>query len=254
MRTLKHLLLLTTLCLLTACVTTTTSGPVQSLDLKKAEETHIQLGLTYLRQQERSMARVHLNKALALNDEAAGAYNGLALLYQMEQQPDEAEKNFRRALKIDPSLSSARNNYSAFLFREKRYDEARKQLLIVAEDFNYARRAGALLNLARTEIKLGNTEEAIVRLKQTLALNFRAPMAHLELADIYLQKREYTTAKHYFDQYDKQVRQKNARSLLLGIRLESVFGNKDNSASYALALKNLYPYSAQYLEYKSMKE
>jgi len=250
---LMRLLVLTALCLMAACVTTT-NGPDKGIDLKKAEETHIQLALNYLRKQEKELARHHLNKALALNSKAAGAYNGLALLYQMEQQPEEAEKNFRRALDADPSLSAARNNYSAFLFREKRYVEARKQLLVVAEDFNYARRDVALLNLARTELKLGNEDEAIVRLKQTLGLNYRVPMAHLELTDLYLQRKDYTFAKHHFDQYDKQVRQKNARSLLLGIRLEETFGNQDNIASYALALKNLYPYSAEYLEYKKIEK
>jgi len=236
-----------------ACVTTT-NGPDKGIDLKKAEETHIQLALNYLRKQEKELARHHLNKALALNSKAAGAYNGLALLYQMEQQPEEAEKNFIRAIENDSNLSSARNNYSAFLFREKRYKEARKQLLVVAEDFNYTRRDVALLNLARTELKLGNKEEAMLRLKQTLGLNYRVPMAHLELIDLYLQRGEYTFAKHHFDQYDKQVRQKSARSLLLGIRLEETFGNKDNIASYALALKNMYPYSSEYLEYKEMEK
>ena len=30
----------------------------------------------------------------------------------------------------------------------------------------------------------------------------------------------------------------------------SIFGNKDKEASYALALRNLHPYSQEYLEYK----
>ncbi|HEY0894045.1 MAG TPA: type IV pilus biogenesis/stability protein PilW, partial [Cellvibrio sp.] len=39
-------------------------------------------------------------------------------------------------------------------------------------------------------------------------------------------------------------------ALLLGIRLERVFGNKDKEASYLLVLKNRFPYSKEYLEYK----
>jgi type IV pilus assembly protein PilF len=37
---------------------------------------------------------------------------------------------------------------------------------------------------------------------------------------------------------------------MLGIQLEKVFGNKDKEASLALILKNNFPYSKEYLEYK----
>jgi type IV pilus assembly protein PilF len=60
---------------------------------------------------------------------------------------------------------------------------------------------------------------------------------------------EYAEAKKHLDRY-QALGQQSARALLLGIRLERVFGNKDQEASYLLVLKNRYPYSKEYLEYK----
>ncbi|HEY7884529.1 MAG TPA: type IV pilus biogenesis/stability protein PilW, partial [Cellvibrionaceae bacterium] len=42
--------------------------------------------------------------------------------------------------------------------------------------------------------------------------------------------------------------------LLLGIKIERIFGNNDKEASYALMLKNLYPYSPENLEYTQMQK
>ena len=76
--------------------------------------------------------------------------------------------------------------------------------------------------------------------------------AAIELAELYFEDRVYPDAKKYLDIFGANSRQ-SARSLWLGIRLERIFGNKDKEASYALALKNLHPYSKEYLEYKRLQ-
>jgi len=234
--------------LVSACVTTT-NRPEPVIDLKKAEATHIQAGLGYLRQSDKESARRHFYKALKLNDQSAGAINGLALVHQLENDYQEADKHFRKALALNPDFALARNNYGAFLYRQGRYQDAEKQLQIVAQDFSYDRRSMALLNLGRTQLKLNKTDLAEKTFKQVLSINFRVPMAHLELADIYFQQKNFTNSKFYLDQFSK-VSRPSPRSLWLGIRIERIFENKDKEASYALALKNLHPYSAEYLEYK----
>lgn len=238
--------------LVSACVTTT-NRPEQVIDLKKAEETHIQAGLGYLRQRDKESARRHFYKALKMNSKSAGAVNGLALVHQLENNPEEADKYFRQALGIDSEYSLARNNYGAFLYQQKRYPEAEKHLQIVAKDYTYDRRTMALLNLGRTQLKLDKDDEAEKSFKQVLSINYRVPMAQLELADLYFKKNNYTNSKFYLDQFGRSARP-TPRSLWLGVRLERIFGNKDKEASYALALKNLHPYSAEYLEYKKTAE
>lgn len=245
---LKTVFLLMVIGLLNACVTTTNKSEPE-VDLKKAEETHIQAGLGYLRQGEKESARRHFLKAVEFNPQSAGAHNGLALIYQLDDEQDLAEKHFKKSLSIDSELSLARNNYAALLFMQKRYQEAEKQLLQVVEDYSYERRDRALMNLGRTQNQLGKTQEAIKSLKQAIGINFRLYTAHLELADLYFAEKEYALAKRHLDQYAKLARH-TPRSLWLGIRIERIFGNKDQEASYAMALKNLHQYSDEFLEYK----
>ncbi|MGH1371262.1 MAG: type IV pilus biogenesis/stability protein PilW [Cellvibrionaceae bacterium] len=249
----KSVVLLVALSWLVSACVTTTNRPEQVIDLKKAEATHIQAGLGYLRQQDKESARRHFYKALKLNSQSAGALNGLALVHQFEDDFEEADKFFRKALSIESDFSLARNNYGAFLYQQKRYSEAEKQLEIVAKDYTYSRRTMALLNLGRTQLKLNKDAEAEKSFKQVLKINYRVPMAQLELADLYFKQKNYTNAKFYLDQFGRSARP-TPRSLWIGIRIERIYGNKDKEASYALALKNLHPYSAEYLEYKKTAE
>lgn len=251
-RLLKTVFLLILAVLLTACVTTTNKSE-PAVDLNKAEQTHIQAGLGYLRQGDKESARRHFLKAVEFNPKSAGAHNGLALIYQLDDEFDLAEKHFKKALSLDPALSLARNNYGALLFKQQRYQEAENQLVQVVEDYSYERRDRALMNLGRTQVQLGKTEEAIKSLKQSIGINFRLQTAHLELADLYFAKQDYTMAKKHLEQYARLARH-TPRSLWLGIRIERIFGNQDQEASYALALKNLHQYSDEYLEYKKSIE
>ncbi|MAZ86488.1 MAG: type IV pilus biogenesis/stability protein PilW [Cellvibrionaceae bacterium] len=241
------------LCLTLAACVTTTNAPEQRIDLAKAEATHIQAGLNYLRQRDKESARRHFLKALKLNSQSAGANNGIALVHQMEEEYELADQYYRKALSLDPDYALARNNYGVFLFRQERYKEAEEHLEIVAKDFTYGRRTIALISLGKTQLKLNKTTEAEKSFKQVLSINFRQPQAQLELADLYFQQKSYTNSKFYLDQFAKYSRQ-TPRSLWIGIRIERVFGNKDKEASYALALKNLHPYSQEYLEYKQSAE
>ena len=71
----------------------------------------------------------------------------------------------------------------------------------------------------------------------------------IELADINFLNKEYAEAKKNLDVYATSG-QVSARSLLLGLRLEHIFGNKDKEASLLNQLKSMFPYSSEYLEYK----
>lgn len=233
---------------LSGCVTTT-NDPAKNIDKKKSLETHIELGLGYLRQKDNDAARLHLNKALEIDSASAGALNGMALVYQAESQNDKAEEHYLRALRADPNFSQARNNYGAFLFGKERYKEALKQFQIVTEDISYPLRSMVLVNYGRTALRLGQLDEAKRAFNQAIGVNYKTAPAYLELADIAFNAGNYPEAKSYHDQYSKLSRQ-SARGLWLGIRLERMFGNKDKEASYALALRNLYPSSAEYLQYQ----
>lgn len=235
--------------LVAGCVSQTNQRPKQSVDLDKALELHIQLAENYVRQSNRESARHHLRKAFDLDKNSAAATAVMAQLYQLEGEPKLAEEYYLRALRRDKGMTKARNDYGLFLYRAKRYEDALDQFEIAAADLDYDDRARTLVNVGRTALKLGNNDRAETVFKHASVLNRQLATPLIELADLSFQQQDYANAKGYLDRY-LALSRPSARSLLLGIRIERTFGNKDKEASYALALRNLHPYSKEYLEYK----
>jgi len=232
------------------CVTTGPGG--KEVDLDKARKTHVQLGLRYLQSGDnREAARHHFQEALKLGKRDPEAHHGLALLYQVDGELDVAEEHFKKALRYDSAFSMARVNYGVFLYQQERYRDAREQFQVASEDLTYNRRSYALANLGRAELRLGDADAAEQAFQRSLALSPNLPVALLELAELKFADKNYEQAKHYLDRFSERNRQV-PQSLWLGIRIEKIFGNRDKERSYALALKNLFPYSEESLKYKKM--
>lgn len=243
---LKSLLAMLLVLGLAACVNQGGKGKV---DEDKAMDSYIKLAMAYIENGNRESARHHLRRAFELDSNSVRAKAAQAMLYQLEGEPELAEENFRWVLRRAPDFSQARNNYAAFLFRHERYEEAFEQFEIVSRDLDYTNRDLALLNLGRAALKLGKEERAKAAFEHAHQLNRRLPAVLIELAEMSFNDGDYAQAKKYLDQYT-EIAQQSARSLLLGIKIERIFGNKDNEASLVLALKNRFPYSQEYLEYK----
>ena len=139
MRHYSRFLLLLAVIATTGCVT---SGVNKSAgaDPDAANQQHIRLALSYISSNNRDLARVHLEKAKALNPRSVELYNGYALLYQMEQEFELAERYYRKALAADSDYTLAHYNYSAFLFNQGRMAEALEQMQLVTQDLGYERR------------------------------------------------------------------------------------------------------------------
>lgn len=245
----KNLIILFLCIFMSGCVSETTSRSAQNIDKAKALELHIRLAEGYIQKGNRESARHHLRKAFEIDRNSAPATAAMAQLYQLEGEPKLAEEYYRRALRRDRNLTSARNDFGRFLYRAKRYEESLEQFEIAAADLDYDDRARVLVNVGRAALKLGDNNRAEAVFKHATVLNRELAPPLLELAELSFLQQDYTAAKNYLDRYTTLTRA-NARSLFLGIRIERTFGNKDREASYVLALKNLYPYSREYLEYQ----
>ena len=232
------------------CVSTVDlSGPKK--DPRKATEANVKLGMSYLQTGNRDRALRAFSKAQELDPKSAEAMQGLALVHQLNGENALAEQKFKKALKLrsDFSRSSIELSYARFLYEDKRYSEALKYLEKASNDISYPSRGTALYLIGLCSLKSGDLVRAKGSFEHALNLNGRNAPAAIELAELYLDEKNYSSAKRYLDQFFANARQ-SPRSLLLGIKLERIFGNKDKEASYALALKNLHPYSKEYLEYK----
>lgn len=242
------LLVLTTALFVSGCVSEG-GKPKRPVDKNKSLELHIQLAQGYIDKGNRESARHHLRKAAEINSNSPEATETLARLYQLEGESKLAEETFKKAIKGKKNFTLARNNFGVFLFSARRYEEALAQFELAAADLDYNGRAAALVNVGRTALLLGKNDRAKAAFEHASVLDRNSADANIELAEINFQGKEYAKAKEYLDRFQSSGQQ-SPKALLLGIRLERVFGNKDKEASYVLMLKNRFPYSKEYLEYK----
>lgn len=222
----------------------------RQVDKDKSLELHIQLAEGYVAQKNRESARLHVRKAFDINNRSPEATSALAKLYELEGEPELADETYRKALRLKKNFTEAHNSYGIFLFNSKRYERALEEFEAAAADLAYSGRAEALVNVGRTAAHLGRQERAKAAFEHATVINRELAPAFLELADLNLQLQNYADAKQQLDRFFA-LGSSSPKALLIGIRLERVFGNRDREASYALMLKNRFPYSREYLEYKS---
>lgn len=236
---------------LAACVTTKTGGFEEKKDPHKALEFSVQAARNYIQERNWEAAKRHLKNALAIDDNNADVHEALAEVFWNTGELEQADIHFRKAVALNGKDARTRNNFAAFLYQQKHYAEAETQLEKVAEDLLYDRRADAFVNLGRVRIKLKKYAAAKDVLERARLMEPGDVVSLSELAEVNYQLGDYPTAQRYYDQYRKRINGQTPASLWLGIRLADKFGDHDSQASYALALKNLYPQSEEYLAYKS---
>lgn len=244
---------LVVLCLvgLSACVTTEDNLFTADTSVGRAVESRVNLAMSYYQKGDTESARRNLDAALKLDAKDPSVHNALALLFSKEGEYELAERHFKKAVKLDSTYSTARNNYAAFLYNQQRYKAAMTELEYVVSDELYKERLLAMGNLGRVAMKLGDTNKAVSAFERMLNMDSRNKLALLELANINFDAGKFTMAQALYDKYRAVTLQQSPRGLVLGIRLAEEIINSDARASYALALKNLYPKSAEYKHFLS---
>lgn len=210
----------------------------------------------YLQSGESDRAMLHLKKAIAMDPKSADAHNLMAILLEREGDAKGAEKHYRRAIALRDSYSQAHNNYGVFLFKRGEFKEAVKHFEKASGDLGYALRGSAFEGLGRSYMRLGEVEKAEGAFLRALRIDAALPMVNLDMADISFQKQNFQAARAYYQRFLKltEKQPQSARSLWLGIRIERRLGDRDALASYELALKRLYPDSAEYKAYAASLE
>ncbi|MBW0236813.1 type IV pilus biogenesis/stability protein PilW [Pseudomonas sp. D1HM] len=237
--------------LLTGCVSSGDSNPMSTdKGRDEARKAYVQLGLGYLQQGMTEQAKMPLSKALEIDKTDPDTHAALALVFQSEMEHELAEEAFLKALRGRPADARILNNYGSFLFQRQRYQEAYAQFQKAAADNLYPERSRVYENLGITSLRLGQREAGRQQLEKALRLNRLQPRALLEMAELSYEDRHYVSARDFYDRFSLLSGQ-NARSLLLGARLEHVFNDRTSTANYGQQLKRLYPGTPEYQQYLS---
>ena len=128
--------------------------------------SHYNLGLRYLRNDEAEAAVFALRQAIALDPGHDGAYLFLGLAYTSLGAHAKAEAGYRRAIALKPDNPQAYNYLGIELHQQKRYGEALaafRQAIAQAPDY-----AVAYVNLGAAHEALGQPERAVEAYRQAL--------------------------------------------------------------------------------------
>jgi type IV pilus assembly protein PilF len=236
--------------LLSACISSTDTVFTEKADPQKAMERRVELARQYIGEGDWDNAKRNLKLAYETDPNNAEVHEAFALVYQSTGEFEMAEQSYKTALKLDKKLSRARNNYAAFLYSQGRYKEAEQQLEIVVQDTLYEARPRAFVNLGLCRVQLFDSQGAEEAFRRVITMDRTNSIALLELAQLRYEAGDYASAERYYSTYRTVVRQQSARGLWLGVRLARATGDRDAEGSYALALSNLYPNSAEYQAFK----
>lgn len=235
--------------LLSACVTTVESPFQKNVSVEKEVDSRVQVAIMYLQEDKPEDAINQLKIAVEKAPKSARVHEVLALSLERTGEHDRASKHFKKMLKYGPEYTRGRANYASYLISRNNLSEAKKQLDVVVNDIYYPKRAIAFWQLADIAGKEQQTAKKKAYLLRAVGLDSRFAEAYLGLSEIYYNEKDYPKSYESFASYRKNVNQSSAKALLLGIKLARIFKDKNEEASYALALKNLYPKSKEYLEY-----
>jgi tetratricopeptide (TPR) repeat protein len=133
-------------------------------------------------------------KALLLRENYPEAYNNLASVLRDTDQIAEAEHCYRKAVALKPTYLEAYNNLASLLTENSREDEALRVLGDVLR-IN-AKHVPALVQIARTQLKLGNLTQAEQAARIALKEDKESAEAHAVLGQVL----------HETDRFEEAVR------------------------------------------------
>jgi type IV pilus assembly protein PilF len=216
-------------------------------------QAHLNLAEGYLQQGDPSRAKLPLQRALEIDGRSWQAHDLMGRIYQREGEAELAEKHFRLAVRYDGRSSRVRNDYGVFLHEQGRHGDAVEQLRRAVADPDNPQRAVAYENLGLASLSAGLRTEARNAFARAVMLDERMARSLLELAQLAYVDADYEQSAAYYRRFRDLSRQTPA-SLWLGIRLARVTGNENAESSYALQLRNLYPLSDEYRQYRESRE
>lgn len=221
-------------------------------DLDEASRVNTELGISYMQQGNLNLAMDSLNKAVEQDRSNAQAHAVLGVLHERLEQYDRAEASFRRSIRLESGVSWVHNNYGRFLCNRGDYDSAQRQFELAMQDPLYERRELPLANAGTCARRAGKQREASEFLRRALEQAPRFAPALYEMSQVQYELEDFATARGYFQRL-RSVTSLDADALLLGARIESALGNRDEAASLGLRLRSDYPDSEALREFRRME-
>lgn len=236
--------------------TSTRPSNDRNLDQQEIARVRTSLAAQYIRKNELDTAQRQLEKAFAADSRYAPAYDMMGVLLQQEGSRinlQKADQYFKKAIVLDKDFEQAHNNYGVYLSQMKRYKEAAEQFEIAGAALGYEGRIGALENLGRTYLQMGDRTAAAKAFLRALDGNRNSIIAHIELVDLLLEQQRVAQAQKLYDETLILVQGQgiSPRLLLQGIKLAAAQNNITTRQQLAQQLLSAYPLSDEAKQLKT---
>jgi len=203
-------------------------------------ETNVKLGVGYFQQGNYEYALRKFRKALEIDDNLPNGHYAIALLYDRLGKPKAAVRHFERAIELNPQYSDAHNAYGAFLCRKKDFVGADKAFKKALSNPLFRSHSLVRINAGLCAMRAGKPEEAQDYFRNLLKGEPNNPTALFQMAKINYDSERYLQARGYLQRYDSASKH-TAQTLLLGVKIERILGDKNKLAKYALILQRKFP-------------
>ena len=213
-------------------------------DKQSAAQTHTQLAVAYMGQNNLKDAEAALHKALSFDDKYIPAHTMLAILDWRIDRLHDADKEFRAAIALDPSNGDANNNYGQFLCETGKQQDAMRYFKRALADPFYKTPVVANTNAGRCLLKGNDYTGAEAYLHKALEIDSNYGTALLAMADLDYSKGDAFKARGYLQQFEAAGKA-TPDSLLLGYRIATRLGDKETAANYSSRLQDQFPNSTQ---------
>lgn len=230
------------LLVLGGCAGTTPTD--ERTDAEDAAQSHLQLGIHYMRQGNLNEAKRKMEQSLQFDDSDPMAHATIALLYEQIGDIRQARRHYRRALRLGDEDPAIRNNYGTFLCRQGEYRDAEEQLVQAARNRLYETPAAAWTNAGACVRRIPDNEAAENYFRNALRAQSDYSEALWHLADLKYEQGEYLNARAFAQRLIEQG-DPLPDVLLLAVRIEDALGARSQARNYADRLKRLYPDSAE---------
>lgn len=243
MNTLRGLLILAACALSQACVTANQELPEPASD-EDAARANLNLGAAYVRQGDYELALEKLERAVDQNPRLAEAHSTLAIVYDQLGETDNAERHYERATRLQPSNADVQNNHAVFLCRQGRWEEAEPHFRRAVNNTRNMGPEVALTNAGQCALDADNRAAAEEYFRSALERDPQFVDALLGMLEVEYDRGNNLQARAFM-QRAFEVRDPEARQLLLCVNIERELGNSERAADCEQELREDFPQSAE---------
>lgn len=232
---------------ISGCITSSTRPPPPETSSKDAAQYNLELGISYLRQNNLQAAREKLERALDEEPDLVRAHAALGIVFERLEDPKGAEREYRRAVDLDGSDPDSLNALAIFTCsRRQKPEEALKlfdRAIAIPLSVRDANRPMLYTNAGTCakQVDLALSERY---LRAALAQDPRFADALFQLADVALQRGNALQARGFLERFLAQGKPTPA-ALWLGVRIEQSLNDATAARKYGEQLRKDFPESTE---------